>query len=722
MARTATEMARNCEHRSLSERGSIHLPMLPDHAPRGTIRKSKSGKRRAIVLASVQLLMLAHIAMWLLSQKYGWFGGKTLTPVEPSEAMMFSKSGVINAGLIFFSVTLLSTLILGRWFCGWGCHIVMLQDFCSWIMKKCGVRPRLFRARFLMYVPFILAVYMFIMPAVHRWWLIPLDAKLAASWGADNWLVKSMRTVGEWTEFPLGVKLADWKVSSHLTTTGFWDTFPGGYSAWFIVPLFLFVCGFAVVYFLGAKGFCTYGCPYGGFFYPLDRFAVGKIRVTDACEHCGHCTTVCTSNVRVHEEVREYGMVVDPGCMKCLDCVSVCPNEALYFGFGAPSILKGQAKNEKPQKHYDLTLLEEFGITAVFIASFLAVRGVYDAVPMLMAVGVAGIVAFLAWKLWRMVRDASVTLHHFQLKFKGSIRPAGWIFSVLTALTFALVIQSAMVKRFHAIASAYDDKVTIPSDYVYSLSPMQMPDAMVADADQAIGYYTRSLGFRDGGIGLLTTAEPLVRLAWLYSCKHDYARAEQTLRAHLDRFGSNQSIYRSLGLIFRTQMKDDQAFSLYEQLVQDHPDYQFVRDELFFWYEQEGRIDQAIVTARRMNQRFPDDLYWMRRLSLLLVNHGDPAEGAAIVRKTIEIDPTSPFAYAVLSHALAKLGQYEEARTSLAKAIEMLPDNLNLLLEMAALLNQMGRPVEAAEFEAKANTLQQEQQARQAQTSPAPSP
>ena len=33
----------------------------------------------------------------------------------------------------------------------------------------------------------------------------------------------------------------------------------------FIIP-FLFIVGFMTVYFLGSKGFCTYGCPYGGVF------------------------------------------------------------------------------------------------------------------------------------------------------------------------------------------------------------------------------------------------------------------------------------------------------------------------------------------------------------------------------------------------------------------------------------------------------------------------
>lgn len=50
--------------------------------------------------------------------------------------------------------------------------------------------------------------------------------------------------------------------------TDFWQTFPGVVMA---VP-FLLVCGCVAVWFLGQKGFCTYACPYGGFF-ALDRYA-----------------------------------------------------------------------------------------------------------------------------------------------------------------------------------------------------------------------------------------------------------------------------------------------------------------------------------------------------------------------------------------------------------------------------------------------------------------
>ena len=132
----------HCSGSDDDQRGALSLPVLAtEHGPQGRIRRSKSGRRRAIVLVTVQLLMIAHLVLWVLSRQYGWWGGRTLSPVEPSESMEFVKHGVVNAGLIFFALALVATLVLGRWFCGWGCHLVMLQDLCTWIMRRTGVRP-----------------------------------------------------------------------------------------------------------------------------------------------------------------------------------------------------------------------------------------------------------------------------------------------------------------------------------------------------------------------------------------------------------------------------------------------------------------------------------------------------------------------------------------------------------------------------------------------------
>ena len=79
--------------------------------------------------------MIAHFIQW-------WIMGTTVSPIEPSETMYTLQRGAINAGLIFFSLAILATLIFGRFVCGWGCHIVALQDFCAWLLKKVGLVPK----------------------------------------------------------------------------------------------------------------------------------------------------------------------------------------------------------------------------------------------------------------------------------------------------------------------------------------------------------------------------------------------------------------------------------------------------------------------------------------------------------------------------------------------------------------------------------------------------
>ena len=300
------------------------------------------------------------------------------------------QKGFVNAGFIFFSLAILATLIFGRFVCGWGCHILALQDLCGWLLKKMNLHPKPFRSRLLVYVPLIAALYMFVWPTAYRLFSNP----------------------GHEPIIP--------KFTNHLVTTNFWATFP---SVAVAIP-FLFICGFVTVYFLGQKGFCTYACPYGGFFGLADKFSPGKIRVTPACNQCGHCTATCTSNVQVHAEVKQYGMVVDPGCMKCMDCVSVCPNDALYFGFGKPTLLA--PKSNVIKRHYSLTWPEEIVGALVFLGSFLAVRGVYALVPFLMALGCAAVTTFVALKTWRLLRTRELSFYRFNLKSSGKIHTAGF--------------------------------------------------------------------------------------------------------------------------------------------------------------------------------------------------------------------------------------------------------------------------------------------------------
>ena len=379
---------------------------VPGYSKTG-IRKSKTSRWRAAALITLNLFMIAHIVQWQIM-------GKTVSPIEPSETMYTLQRGFVNAGFIFFSLAILATLIFGRFVCGWGCHILALQDLCGWFLKKMGLHPKPFRSRLLVYVPLIGALYMFVWPVVYR----------------SIWNPEHQPLIPTFT--------------NHLVTTNFWQTFP---SVAVAIP-FLFVCGFVTVYFLGQKGFCTYACPYGGFFGLADKFSPGKIRVTPACNQCGHCTATCTSNVLVHAEVKQYGMVVDPGCMKCMDCVSVCPNDALYFGFGKPTILV--PKSDAIRKNYSLTWPEEIIGSLVFLGSFLAVRGVYALVPFLMALGWATVTTFLTLKMWRLFRARELSFYRFNLKSSGRIKKAGWAFAVFACAWIALNAHSGWV-RYHEV-------------------------------------------------------------------------------------------------------------------------------------------------------------------------------------------------------------------------------------------------------------------------------
>ena len=424
--------------------------------------------------------MIAHVIQWRVV-------GKTVSPIEPSETMYTLQKGFINAGFIFFSLAILATLIFGRYICGWGCHILALQDFCGWLLKKMGLHPKAFRSRLLVYVPLIGALYMFVWPVVYRLFSEPHEPVIP-------------------------------KFTNHLVTTNFWQTFP---SVAVAIP-FLFVCGFMTVYFLGQKGFCTYACPYGGFFGLADKLSPGKIRVTPACNQCGHCTATCTSNVLVHAEVKQYGMVVDPGCMKCMDCVSVCPNDALYFGFGKPSILV--PKSDAIKRSYSLTWPEEIVGALVFLGSFLAVRAVYALVPFLMALGCATVTTFLTLKMWRLFRAKELSFYRFNLKSAGKIRKTGWAFAGFACVWIGLNVHSGWVRYHEVLGNSAFQKVHLPDELALAqVNPARWLNP--ADRDNIVqGEGHLQVASK---LGLFVNSEALPKLAWF---EYLLGNTEQSVR------------------------------------------------------------------------------------------------------------------------------------------------------------------------------------------------
>jgi ferredoxin-type protein NapH len=432
------------------------------------MRRSRTTKWRAAVLVTVHLLIALHITHWVVT-------GRSMTPVEPSEAMAFTKAGILNAGAIFFAVAILSTLLLGRLFCGWACHLVALQDLSRSLLARVGIRPRPLRSRILAWVPFVAFFYMFLWPVFYRLWV------------GDSF-----------SQF-----------SVELTTAGFWETFPG----WTVGALTFLVCGFLIVYLLGAKGFCTYACPYGAIFSIADRFAPMRVRVTDACQGCAHCTATCSSNVRVHEEVRDFGMVVDADCLKCLDCVSVCPNQALYYGRGVSRRKAIAAAGSPSTRAPALKWQEEAILGGGFVAAFFSFRGLYSLVPFLLALGLSAVLAYLLLTVARLFSQPNLSLRRTRLKSRGQLLPAGYAFLTFMCILALLWIHSGLV-RYHQILGEAHFRSTDRLRHQL-LDITREPPVLDAAEMKSIRRSLHHLEAADR-LGLIATSGNASRRAWLY--------------------------------------------------------------------------------------------------------------------------------------------------------------------------------------------------------------
>lgn len=619
--------------------------------------------RRFAVLILVQLLMIGHLIQWLVV-------GVTLAPIEPSESMETIKHGAITVGFIFFTVAILSTAILGRWFCGWGCHIVMLQDFCASILRRFGGRPKAFHSRFLRWIPLALAVYMFVWPAVYRFAIAPF------------------------VQPDLMPTTLSWK----LTTTDFWATMPG----WAMSIPFLLVCGFLAVWFLGQKGYCTYGCPYGGVFAPVEQAAIGRIRVTDACEGCGHCTAVCTSNVRVHEEVALYGMVVDQGCMKCMDCVSVCPKDALYFGFGKPAL--GVPVAQHAAKRCDFSITAEIAILASALFAFYAVYFPFGesagkaTVPLLFASGIAACFAFMLWKSWHILSRAPTGFHRISLARAGRIQGAGYAWVAVTTVVLIGLADAFVVNVCAWRAFRNDLQVQLSESAVFS--PHAQPvahDTQVA-AQDALAWYERTLPLNAGGIAIFSASRNAIdfRRVWLHAVLGDLP-ASLAIAQESFACDPQESTAMLLGRVIRAIDRPGEAERYYESISQSHPKFVTLAEERVQWLVQENRIEDAIVIARAAAKESVDSTggapLAQRRLSMLLIQQGNVAdveEGIALTRVSILQEPRNAFAHGAIAMGQLRLRQPALALVAITTALEIAPDEASfydILTEACRALN-----------------------------------
>lgn len=304
-------------------------------------------RRRALVLGGVYLLFALHYLHWRIV-------GTTLAPLELSEVLRTVHLGVVTAGFLLMLAAVGATLLFGRFFCGWGCHLLAIQDLAASLLAKLGVRPAPPRWRVLRWVPWVMLAYLFVWPLVLRWesgdpW--PGLHVLDDSGGWGSWFTRDP-----------------------------WRNLPGPG----IALLTFAICGPVLVGTLGLRSFCRDACPYGALFGAAERLAPTRIVLTGACVECNRCTVVCPSGLDVLGELRANGSVRDAMCLRDLDCVAACPTGGLQVAQAAMNLRPARPPRPPPPP-----LGEELGLGALMLSFFLIFRGLYGLVPSLLALGIA---------------------------------------------------------------------------------------------------------------------------------------------------------------------------------------------------------------------------------------------------------------------------------------------------------------------------------------------
>lgn len=495
---------------------------------------------RAGVLIGVHLLIAAHLL-------HGWWAGETFGRVVLADAQATLQHGVVNPGFLLFALALLATALCGRFFCGWACHMGALQDACAWLLRRLRIRPRPFRSRLLGYAPLLLALYLFVWPSLQQAWALPPDA----------WPDAAEQALGAWH--------VEWR------SRDLWAGMPG---PWVALP-FLLLCGGATVYFLGARGLCRYACPYGGLLRPVERLAPLRVVVDpDLCDQCARCTAACSMQIRVHELTREHGAVIDPDCMRTLDCIEACPTQALALRPVLPPLWRAAEQSAGER----IGLIDELLVAAVALAVCALTRGLYGAIPLLLAATLGVLTGFVAWKTLQILRQPDARMHTLPLRRQRRLTGAGRGWLLLVVVGCLLLLQGAAVRLSLWQADRLDRAVVVGWDAV---AARQVEPPQRAAAVAALRWYTLASPLGSGGIAALTTPEVPLRRAWMQLVLGDSASAESTLRAELARVDGDEAVLLELAQVLLLRADTDGAIDLLQAAVAVQPTLAAASELLF---------------------------------------------------------------------------------------------------------------------------------------------
>lgn len=217
----------------------------------------------------------------------------TLNFFSPVKSLYGAHTGVISGSLALFGLLFLSSLFLGRAFCGWVCMGGCLQDICMKVNNR--RRPRHHWIKFLIWVPwFSLLVFFAVRAGGFR---APDFAEMATD----------ALALTDPQHFPI-----------YFTVTGL-------------------IIGIALA--SGRHGFCHYACWMAPFMMigrktrnAFNWPSLGLEASPEKCIACGTCTSNCPMSINVQERVKKNDLE-DADCVLCGQCADNCKQHVISYTF-----------------------------------------------------------------------------------------------------------------------------------------------------------------------------------------------------------------------------------------------------------------------------------------------------------------------------------------------------------------------------------------------------
>jgi len=184
-------------------------------------------------------------------------------------------------------------------------------------------------------------------------------------------------------------------------------------------------------------------------------------------------------------------------------------------------------------------------------------------------------------------------------------------------------------------------------------------------------------------------------LGFAYFKKGDLESAERWLKQAALSSPDDASVQYQLGMVYRQQGQEEnakRALAKSQSLRQSGVDDSRLKLECTQKLQQ-GPSDEAHRVCDRLYD--PDSADKLTTLGTLYAQHGDLQAALKPLSRAAELNPQSPQTQYNLALAHYQLNQFEQARASLAQAVERWPDLFQLVALYGAVLSRLGEDLPA---------------------------